>query len=95
MAYTTIAQALRETLYQQMVRDERVFILGQDVGIFGGAFRVTEGLYEKFGPAWVRDTAISEIAIAGLADGRGADGAASGGRVPICRFYDQCHGSDL
>ena len=69
MAYTTIAQALRETLCQQMARDERVFILGQDVGVFGGAFRVTEGLYEKFGPARVRDTAISEIAIAGLAMG--------------------------
>lgn len=81
MAYTTIAQALRETLRQQMQRDERVFVLGQDVGIFGGAFRVTEGLYEEFGPARVRDTAISEIAIAGL-----AMGAALTGLRPVAEF---------
>lgn len=81
MAYSTIAQALRETLTQQMERDERVFVLGQDVGVFGGAFRVTEGLYEKFGPARVRDTAISEIAIAGM-----AMGAAMTGLRPVAEF---------
>jgi len=74
MPYITIAQALRETLRQQMQRDERVFILGQDVGKFGGAYRVTEGLYEEFGPQRVRDTAISEIAIAGLAMGAAMTG---------------------
>jgi pyruvate dehydrogenase E1 component beta subunit len=81
MPYTTIAQALRETLRQQMMRDNRVFILGQDVGKFGGAYRVTEGLYEEFGPNRVRDTAISEVAIAGM-----ALGAALTGLRPVAEF---------
>lgn len=81
MPYTTIAQALRETLSQQMERDERVFVLGQDVGLFGGAFRVTDGLYTKFGAQRVRDTAISEIAIAGM-----AMGAAMTGLRPVAEF---------
>jgi pyruvate dehydrogenase E1 component beta subunit len=81
MAYATIVQALRETLRQQMRRDERIFILGEDVGKFGGAYRVTEGLYEEFGPERVRDTAISEIAIAGL-----ALGAALTGLRPVAEF---------
>ena len=81
MAYTTIAQALRETLRQQMMRDERVFVLGEDVGKFGGAYRITEGLYEEFGPGRVRDTAISESAIAGI-----AMGAAITGLRPVAEF---------
>lgn len=81
MPYVTIAQALRETLHQQMQRDPRVFVLGQDVGLFGGAYRVTEGLYEAFGPQRVRDTAISEIAIAGI-----AMGAALTGLRPVAEF---------
>ena len=81
MPYTTIAQALRETLRQQMQRDARVFILGEDIGKFGGAYRVTEGLFAEFGPERVRDTAISEIAIAGL-----AMGAALTGLRPVAEF---------
>jgi acetoin:2,6-dichlorophenolindophenol oxidoreductase subunit beta len=81
MTYITIAQAMRETLRQQMQRDERVFILGQDVGKFGGAYRVTEGLYDEFGGQRVRDTAISEIAIAGM-----AMGAALTGLRPVVEF---------
>lgn len=81
MAYTTIAQAFRETIRQQMQRDNRVFVIGQDVGKFGGAYRVTEGLFEEFGPDRVRDTAISEIAIAGL-----AMGAAMTGMRPVAEF---------
>lgn len=81
MPYTTIAQALRETLRQQMQRDERVFIMGEDVGAFGGAYRVTEGLYAEFGPERVRDTAISEVAIAGM-----AMGAALTGLRPVAEF---------
>ncbi len=81
MPYTTIAQALRETLREQMLRDPRVFVLGEDVGRFGGAYRVTEGLYEEFGPERVRDTAISEAAIAGM-----ALGAALTGLRPVAEF---------
>jgi acetoin:2,6-dichlorophenolindophenol oxidoreductase subunit beta len=81
LTYTTIAQALRETLCQQMARDARVFIIGEDVGKFGGAYRVTEGLYEEFGAERVRDTATSEIAIAGI-----AMGAALTGMRPVAEF---------
>ena len=81
MPYTTIAQALRETLRQQLQRDPRVFVLGQDVGKFGGAYRVTEGLFDEFGPERVRDTAISETAIAGI-----AMGAAMTGLRPVAEF---------
>jgi len=81
MAYTTIVQALRETLREEMGRDDRIFCLGEDIGVFGGAFRVTEGLIDEFGPERIRDTAISEIAIAGA-----AVGAAMTGMRPICEF---------
>jgi len=80
-AYTTIVQALRETIREIMRADDRVFCLGEDIGVFGGAYRVTEGLYEEFGPERIRDTAISEIAIAGA-----AIGAAMTGLLPIAEF---------
>lgn len=81
MAYTTVVQALRATLRDALRADERVFCLGQDIGVFGGAYRVTEGLYEEFGGDRVRDTAISEIAIAGA-----AVGAALTGMLPVAEF---------
>jgi pyruvate dehydrogenase E1 component beta subunit len=81
MAYTTVAQALNATLAEQMRRDDRVFVLGEDIGPFGGAYRVTQGLLEEFGPDRVRDTAISETAIAGI-----ALGAALTGMRPVAEF---------
>ncbi|MBU4212266.1 MAG: hypothetical protein KKD33_06755, partial [Verrucomicrobia bacterium] len=57
----TIVQALRQALIEEMTRDDRVVLLGEDIGIFGGAYRVTEGLLEMFGAERVRDTPISEI----------------------------------
>jgi pyruvate dehydrogenase E1 component beta subunit len=81
MEYTSIVQALRETIRETMQADERVFCLGQDIGVFGGAYRVTEGLYDEFGGERIRDTAISEIAIAGA-----AVGAALTGMLPIAEF---------
>lgn len=62
-------QAVRDALREEMVRDERVFIMGEDVGIYGGAYGATRGLFEEFGEERVRDTAISEAAIAGAAVG--------------------------
>lgn len=62
-------QALREALIQEMERDERVFVFGEDVAHHGGVYRVTEGLQERFGPARVFDTPISESAIVGLGVG--------------------------
>ncbi len=62
-------QALNEALREEMLRDERVFLMGEDIAIYGGAYQVTRGLYDEFGPERVRDTPISEAAIAGAAAG--------------------------
>ncbi|MFN8009113.1 MAG: alpha-ketoacid dehydrogenase subunit beta [Terriglobia bacterium] len=77
----TIVEALREALREEMQRDERVILLGEDIGIkggFGGAFTVTLGLSDEFGSHRVLDTPISEAAIAGI-----ATGAALGGLRPV------------
>jgi len=58
MRELTLAEALREALREEMERDERVFIMGEDVGVYGGAQKVTLGLYQKFGPERVIDTPI-------------------------------------
>ncbi len=65
----TYAEAIREGLKQEMQRDPSVILLGEDIGAYGGAFKVTKGLLEEFGPERVRDTPISEIAIVGAAIG--------------------------
>jgi pyruvate dehydrogenase E1 component beta subunit len=65
----TYLEAVREALVQEMRRDPEVFLLGEDIGVYGGAFGVTRGLLEEFGPERVRDTPISEAAIAGAATG--------------------------
>ncbi len=62
-------EAIREALRQEMRRDERVFLIGEDIGVYGGAFGVTDGLLEEFGPERVIDTPISEQAIVGVAIG--------------------------
>jgi pyruvate/2-oxoglutarate/acetoin dehydrogenase E1 component len=74
-------QALNEAMGEEMERDERVFLMGEDIAIYGGAYGVTKGLYEKFGEERVRDTAISEAAIAGA-----AAGAAMTGMRPIAEI---------
>lgn len=62
-------EAIREALDEEMTRDSRVFILGEDVGVYGGAFRVTEGFYEKYGEWRVLDTPLSESGFTGAAIG--------------------------
>jgi pyruvate dehydrogenase E1 component beta subunit len=62
-------EAIREAMSQEMRRDEKVFLLGEDIGVYGGGFGVTKGMLEEFGPERVRDTPISEAAIAGAATG--------------------------
>ena len=63
------AEALNEALREEMRRDDRVIVFGEDVGVLGGVYRVTKGLLEEFGPERVLDTPISEAAIAGTAIG--------------------------
>jgi 2-oxoisovalerate dehydrogenase E1 component beta subunit len=62
-------EAIREALVEEMRRDSKVFVLGEDVGAYGGAFGVTQGLFEEFGEARVVDTPISESAIVGISIG--------------------------
>jgi 2-oxoisovalerate dehydrogenase E1 component beta subunit len=69
MAEVTYLEALRQGLWEEMQRDENVFILGEDVGAYGGAFKVTEGFLARFGEGRVIDTPISEAAIVGAAAG--------------------------
>jgi 2-oxoisovalerate dehydrogenase E1 component beta subunit len=65
----TYLEAIREALFEEMRRDPKVFVLGEDVGAYGGAFGVTQGLWEEFGESRVLDTPISESAIVGVSIG--------------------------
>jgi 2-oxoisovalerate dehydrogenase E1 component beta subunit len=78
---TTYLDAIRAGLGEEMARDERVFVLGEDVGGYGGAFKVTEGLLDRFGRQRVIDTPISETAIIGA-----AIGAAYSGMRPVAEM---------
>lgn len=70
----TYAQAIKEAMSEEMRRDENVIFMGEDIGIYGGAFGVSVGMIDEFGPERVRDTPISEAAIAGAAAGAAATG---------------------
>src|SRR5207302_4450030 len=63
----TVIEAVREALREEMQRDQRVVVLGEDVGPLGGVFRATDGLLAQFGPARVIDTPMMALGIAGLA----------------------------
>lgn len=69
MPEITYAEAVRSALREEMIRDERVFLFGEDIGRYGGAFGVTFGLLDEFGPERVKETPISEAAIVGAATG--------------------------
>ena len=69
MAELRYAEALNQALDEEMARDENVILIGEDIGIYGGVFRVTKDLQPKYGKSRVRDTPISEQVIAGLAIG--------------------------
>jgi 2-oxoisovalerate dehydrogenase E1 component beta subunit len=74
MPELTLVEAVRTALARAMADEERVLVLGEDVGLDGGVFRATEGLYERFGGDRVRDTPLSELLIAGMAVGLAAQG---------------------
>ncbi|MEW5986433.1 MAG: alpha-ketoacid dehydrogenase subunit beta [Chloroflexota bacterium] len=81
MARITMRQAITDALREEMQRDERVFIMGEEVGVWGGTYAVTRGFYDEFGPRRVRDTPISEMVIGGA-----AAGAAMNGLRPVAEF---------
>ena len=82
----TYMEALREALAQAMEADERVFLIGEDVVVYGGAFGVSHGLIERFGPERVRDTPISEAAIAGACLGAALAGMRPVGEIQFMDF---------
>ncbi|MBS0622342.1 MAG: alpha-ketoacid dehydrogenase subunit beta, partial [Verrucomicrobia bacterium] len=81
MALLEVREALRQAIDEEMERDPRVFVLGEEVGEYNGAYKVTKGMLEKWGAARILDTPISEMGFAGL-----AIGAAMAGLRPICEF---------
>ena len=81
MANITVREALRDAMAEEMRRDERVFVLGEEVAEYQGAYKVTQGLLEEFGSRRVVDTPITEYGFAGL-----GTGAAMGGLRPIVEF---------
>jgi len=70
----TLAQAINEALHEEMRRDDHVIVIGEDVGKFGGVYKLTEGLYDEFGAARVLDTPISEAGITGVGLGAAMTG---------------------
>ena len=74
MAVMTYLEAIRQGMWEEMEKDDRVFLLGEDIGAYGGAFKVTAGFLEKFGETRVIDTPISESAIVGAAMGAALNG---------------------
>ena len=81
MARITMRQAITDALREEMHRDETVFIMGEEIGVWGGTYAVTRGFYDEFGDKRVRDTPISEMAIGGA-----AAGAAMNGLRPVAEF---------
>jgi 2-oxoisovalerate dehydrogenase E1 component beta subunit len=77
----TYLQAISDGLRSEMREDERVFVMGEDIGVFGGAFKVTDGFFEEFGADRVMDTPLAESGIVGT-----AVGAAAVGMRPVCEM---------
>jgi pyruvate dehydrogenase E1 component beta subunit len=81
MARHTVREALRDAMAEEMRKDDRVFVMGEEVAEYQGAYKVTQGLLDEFGPGRVVDTPITEYGFAGL-----GTGAAMGGLKPIVEF---------
>jgi 2-oxoisovalerate dehydrogenase E1 component beta subunit len=81
MPQTTYLEAIRQGIWEEMERDPSVFCIGEDIGVYGGAFKVTEGFVDRFGPERIIDTPIAESAIVGA-----AFGASLTGMRPVAEF---------
>ena len=91
----TMAQAISEAIGQEMERDERVFVMGEDVGSYGGIFSATSGLLDRFGPERIMDTPISRGRLHRRRDRRRGAGAAPDRGADVRRLLRRVHGSDL
>jgi len=86
----TMAKAIAEAISQEMERDQRVFVMGEDVGVYGGIFGATQGLLSKFGPERIMDTPISETAFIGAATGAAAEGMRPIVELMFVDFFGVC-----
>ena len=90
MAELTYRDAVAHALAQEMRRDERVYVIGEDIGAAGGVFKTTPGLLDEFGPARVRDTPISEQAIVGAVMGAAMNGLRPVAELMFSDFFAVC-----
>src|SRR5260370_1725018 len=90
MGETTYLEAIRQALFEEMDRDPAVVLIGEDVGVYGGAFKVSEGLLARFGWERVIETPISESAIVGAAVGMGYAGLRPGAERQFIDFTAGC-----
>lgn len=86
----TMSKAISEAIAQEMARDPKVFVMGEDVGIYGGIFGATQGLLDQFGPERVLDTPISETAFIGAATGAAAEGMRPIVELMFVDFFGVC-----
>ena len=83
--------AIQEAISEEMERDETVFLMGEDVATYGGAYKCSLGLLEKFGKERIRDSAISEAAIAGAGVGAAIQGMRPIVEIMYADFIPYCH----
>lgn len=81
MKQMRVREAINSAIDEEMARDERVFLMGEEVGQYGGAYKISKGLFEKYGPDRIIDTPISEIGFTGI-----GVGAANYGLRPVMEF---------
>ena len=86
----TMAQAISEAIGQEMERDDRVFVMGEDIGSYGGIFSATSGLLDRFGPERIMDTPISEAGFIGAAMGAAAEGMRPIAELMFVDFFGVC-----
>jgi acetoin:2,6-dichlorophenolindophenol oxidoreductase subunit beta len=86
----TMAQAISQAIGQEMERDPRVFVMGEDIGRYGGIFGATQGLLARFGPERIMDTPISETAFLGAATGAAAEGLRPIAELMFVDFFGVC-----
>lgn len=86
----TMARAIAEAIGQEMERDPRVFVMGEDIGRYGGIFGATQGLLDRFGPERIMDTPISETAFIGAATGAAAEGLRPIAELMFVDFFGVC-----
>lgn len=90
MRTISMREAINEALHQEMERDSKVFVLGEDVGKMGGDFGITKGLWNRFGAERVRDTPLSEAAILGVANGAAFAGFRPVAEIMFADFITEC-----